>query len=397
MLFVLSTIVGCKRKCEIQDKLSQLDIVDTLNKYIDYIEWGNILSGNTRPSLNDSEINFEDDAAYHGGGCNCDTESALKIQYLRFIYTYSCRDKNNVENKINLLSMNDLVNSLCPSYFTLFYLSLFKYYKKYNSDDCVKFNKIFHKFFQLMPENFYKFISTHDDLNSYSHEVLLHDVSLENISKTVEYFNTNYDKIGLLNKLVIKFIQECYFSSSKFWLASCIEVMLRGNNTFYQNHIVKTGLMVFLLYDIIYTVNEHTQILQLSFDILGELIKFSKANFLIMNYYFVDHNEFVNFTSKIINKKYLIDSNVFLRSIIISLNHFNQMDKELKNKDSFTRNCKFCTFIISKTDYIFDSLIQIVKPDDINQTNISCINTALLILILQYYENNLGGFLQVIY
>ena len=74
-----------------------------------------------------------------------------------------------------------------------------------------------------------------------------------------------------------------------------------------------------------------------------------------------------------------------------------QMDKELKKEDSFTRNCKFCTFIISKMDYIFNSLIQIVKPDDINQTNISCINTALLILILQNYENNLGGFLQVIY
>ena len=96
MLFVLSTLLGSKRKVDVQNQLSNLNIIELLNSYLEYIEWGNIYSDNQRPSFNEDNIDIQDDTAYHGNGCNCDCDSALKIQYLRLIYSFCCRDNENL-------------------------------------------------------------------------------------------------------------------------------------------------------------------------------------------------------------------------------------------------------------------------------------------------------------
>ena len=144
----------------------------------------------------------------------------------------------------------------------------------------------------------------------------------------VDYYNKNDNEIGLLQKLIFKYIQECYYSSAKFWLSSCIEVVLRGNNTFYQNYIACSGLLPCLLYDILYSKQDQNQILQLSFDILGELIKFNRSIFYLLDYYFCDKVEFNTFCNKIISKNSLVDSNVFLRAIILSNYLFDKTDKQ---------------------------------------------------------------------
>lgn len=240
-------------------------------------------------------------------------------------------------------------------------------------------------------------------INNLIQNLIINDINIENILKNViEKYNKNDQSCGLLLKMVLKYLSECYFSTPKFWLASCIEVMIRGNNQFFQYYIVKLGLMPCLLYDIIYNKHDSLQIMQLSFDILGELIKFNRANFFLMNYYFVDNNEFSIFTKKIIAKETLVDSNVFLRSIILSTYNFDKADFELgldyERNEFFTQNCKFCKFINENMFLVFNTLVNIVRPDGINQTNISCINTALLILILNYLrgEKYIGEFLQVI-
>lgn len=241
------------------------------------------------------------------------------------------------------------------------------------------------------PNYIYRIIDKNNKylINNFVQTLLINDISYDNISKIlIEKYINKEENCGLFLKLVLKYLSECCFSTPKFWLASCIEVMIRGNNTFFQYYVIKIGLIPCLLYDIIYNKNDSLQITQLSFDILGELIKFNRANFFLINYYFVDNNEFSIFTKKIISKETLVDSNVFLRSIIISAYLFDKGDMEMglnyENNELFTQNCKFCKFISENIFSIFNSLINIVKPDAINQTNISCINTALLILILNY-------------
>jgi hypothetical protein len=66
MLFVLSTLLGGKRKAEVQDILSSLNVIDIISTYIDFIEWGNIHAESTRPSFDTiPEANLLDENAYH--------------------------------------------------------------------------------------------------------------------------------------------------------------------------------------------------------------------------------------------------------------------------------------------------------------------------------------------
>ena len=66
MLFVLSTILGGKRKAEVQDILSNLNIIDIITSYMDYIEWGNIHGESNRQSFDAiPEANLLDENAYH--------------------------------------------------------------------------------------------------------------------------------------------------------------------------------------------------------------------------------------------------------------------------------------------------------------------------------------------
>jgi len=104
-----------------------------MNKYFEYNEWGNIFEENPRPFFNNQDINYSDDTAFHGDGCKCDQEVGFKVQYLRFIYSFCCRDNDNIENKINLLSKSDLEETFAKSYFYYFYL--YMNLNKYNLSD----------------------------------------------------------------------------------------------------------------------------------------------------------------------------------------------------------------------------------------------------------------------
>jgi hypothetical protein len=196
--------------------------------------------------------------------------------------------------------------------------------------------------------------------------------------------------MGLYIKLIFKYMQECFYSSARFWISSCIEIFLRGNNSFFQTFTIYSGLLYCLLNDILYGRQEQNKVLQISFDILGELIKFNRCCFLVIDYSFCDNTEFIEFTKKFISKENLIDSNVFLRGIVLSIHFFDINDKKngFKEKDFFSNKSKLCKYVKDKLFYLFLTLITIVKIENINQTNISCINTAMIILLVQYLENN---------
>ena len=121
------------------------------------------------------------------------------------------------------------------------------------------------------------------------------------------------------------------------------------------------------------------------------------AVFFMLDYCFCDKTEFNEFIKKILSKETLIDSNCFLRSILLSIYFFDSIDKKsgINEKAYFSYSSKICKYIKDNIYDIFSLLINIVKVADINQTNISCINTALIILIIQYLQdNNLAQFLK---
>jgi hypothetical protein len=398
MLFVLSTLLGSKRKTDVQNQLSKLNIIELLNSYLEYIEWGNIYSKNQRPSLNEENNNPEDDSAYHGNGCNCDCDSALKIQYLRLIYSFCCRDSDNLENKLKLFSEKDVQMFLDTGYIDLIKIILRDKYNFYKNQKQVKFNKEFIsliKILKLDDEN-----DTERLKNTYKNiESLIFKLcSPDNIKNLIQFYNKSDNEMGLFIKLIFKYMQECYFSSARFWISSCIEVILRGNNSFVQTFTIYSGLLYCLMNDILYGKQDKNQTLQISFDILGELVKFNRCSIFMMDYCLCDNVEFIEFNKKVLSKDTLIDSNVFLRALLLSIYFFDLNDKNsgLTEKEYFTNNSKICKFIKDNLSTLFLSLITIVKVIHINQTNISCINTALIILIMKYLQNkqNLAIFLK---
>ena len=390
MLFVLSTLLNSKRKVDVQNKLRELKIIELLNSYLDFIEWGNIYSDNQRPSFNEENINMQDDTAYHGKGCNCDCDSALKIQYLRLIYSFCCRDSNNLENKLKLFSEKDLILFFETGYLDVVKITLQEKYLFYKDNKNIKFNK---SFLCLLKK--FKLDDTEEIMrlkNSFNNiETLLYKItSPQNIKNLVQIYNNNYKEMGLYIKIIFKYMQECYFSSARFWISSCIEMILRGNNSFFQTFTVYSGLLYCLLSDILYGKQDKNQMLQISFDVLGELVKFNRCCILVLDYCFCDNTEFIEFTKKFTSKDTLVDSNVFLRAIVLSIYFFDSNDKKvgLNKKDFFSNKSKICSFVKSKIYDLFLTLITIVRVDNINQTNISCINTALIILLVHYLENN---------
>ena len=96
VLFVMCTLLAGKRKAQVQDRLMLLDIVPALLKMFDRLDW------NRPPSTSAS---FE---RIHGPGCECNPESALRIQYLRLVHNLSDRETDEGHTKHQLLSQAEI-------------------------------------------------------------------------------------------------------------------------------------------------------------------------------------------------------------------------------------------------------------------------------------------------
>ena len=72
------------------------------------------------------------------------------------------------------------------------------------------------------------------------------------------------------------------------------------------------------------------EILQSSFDLLGELIKFNIDAFKAFDKVLTTKTKFERFIS--IVDKYLVDSNMFIRSLVLSYEHFCNVQPEFKGR-----------------------------------------------------------------
>ena len=124
-------------------------------------------------------------------------------------------------------------------------------------------------------------------------------------------------KPGLLTKLTQAFIRESDESPYRFWLASCIESFLRGSSSREQLYVAQeSGLLEHLAEEISSDKLHCAGSLQTSFDLLGELGKGNaKVIGLLVNE--LDEESFRRLMS--VAAANLVDSNVFIRSLLLSL------------------------------------------------------------------------------
>jgi len=128
---------------------------------------------------------------------------------------------------------------------------------------------------------------------------------------------------GLLSKIIGAFMNESDDSQYRFWLASCIESYLRGSSTDEQMFAAQSGLMDYLVDDVSSDKLHCAGSLQTSFDLLGELGK-GNSDVIRLLVNDLDEESFRKLMS--VAAANLVDSNVFIRSLLLSLERLSATD-----------------------------------------------------------------------
>ena len=130
---------------------------------------------------------------------------------------------------------------------------------------------------------------------------------------------------GIMSKVISLFSRFHPNSKYRFWLASCIESFLRGSNEANQFFVAHTGLLYSLVSHITTQSPEKLNSVQISYDLIGEIVKLNKYNIIFLG----KICEQFDWTKTIIEhaKLNIVDSNVFIRALVLSFEKFDFADR----------------------------------------------------------------------
>ncbi|XP_061428121.1 short transient receptor potential channel 4-associated protein [Lethenteron reissneri] len=220
------------------------------------------------------------------------------------------------------------------------------------------------------------------------------------VSETKAVVNTNRRLVclgdkGLLSKLIEVMKEEPPESSFRFWLARAVESFLRGTTSYVdQIFLLRRGLLEHILSCIIDSESTSRDILQSNFDLLGELMKFNVKAFKMFDTCVDTEEKFQKFLVQINSS--LVDSNMFIRCIVLSLERFSQTDDSTVAEVML--QCRLLTYMASVENQltILMRLISIVQVETLTQENVSCLNTSLVFLMLALRRGGLPIYLNAL-
>ena len=123
---------------------------------------------------------------------------------------------------------------------------------------------------------------------------------------------------GLLSKIIIAYKCEPDDSPYKFWLASCTESYLRGSSPREQWFAARSsGLLEYLVEDLLDDRLHTAGTLQTAFDLLGELCKGNVSSLTMLLETLGTEERFQRLMS--VAATNLVDSNVFIRALLLSV------------------------------------------------------------------------------
>jgi len=359
---VISNLLAGKRKIDTQDKLTKIGFFEkVLTPLFDIL---------FHPTL---ELECHESQSY-SDDCYCNNPlTTTRIQLLRIIINMCDRDSSNVLNKDLFLSPEEI---------------------------------------NLLHENIIQSTlkAHHPSIKRLDNSCTIKDLSLaiEGLNLTVEgqdaFFTPevmtknafeNVQEKGLLHKIVLLLGRVHPNSSFSFWLASCIESFLRGFHVPHQIFVAHTGMLHKLVKQIV--GNEITRFnnIQISYDLLGEIVKFNKHNIIFLENLCVKYGWVNSLPEHALCN--VVDSNVFFRSLWLSFERFDynflcqkqRPDQEQEEIQNFRQVSKVCQAFNKGGLRWFGLLVEAVEPSLISQDNICCINTSLILAIFAERNNNL--------
>lgn len=275
----------------------------------------------------------------HNAACECSPEVALKIQFLRLVHSFC----DHSDYKHLLLSKTEL-NEV----------------KRINGMELAKAGNL----------------------------------SLPNLDAVNKQLMCRGSK-GLLTKIVEVMKKEPTTSTFRFWLARAVESYLRGNTSYCdQVFLMRRGLLQHVAINIVEHEIRHKEILQSSFDLLGELVKFNIEAFKSFDQILNTPPKFDKFTSTV--NRNLVDSNMFIRSLVLSLEHLTNDESAVK--EYAKKENKLLMYIgdfNKQLDYLY-KLIKIINVQNLTQENVSCLNTTLVFLMFANRKKQLPRYLQAL-
>uniref|UniRef100_A0A673IGI2 Short transient receptor potential channel 4-associated protein-like n=1 Tax=Sinocyclocheilus rhinocerous TaxID=307959 RepID=A0A673IGI2_9TELE len=203
-------------------------------------------------------------------------------------------------------------------------------------------------------------------------------------------------KKGLLTRLISVMRKEPIDSSFRFWQARAVESFLRGTPSYAdQVFLLRRGLLEHILYCIIDSGCKSHDVLQSYFDLLGELMKFNIDAFKRFNKYVNTEEKFQMFLTQINSS--LVDSNMLVRCIVLSLDRFESQTKDMKVVEVFSvcRLLSYMAQVENRLSFLF-RLTSIINVQTLTQENVSCLNTSLVILMLARRRGKLPFYLSAL-
>ncbi|XP_072918401.1 short transient receptor potential channel 4-associated protein-like isoform X2 [Hemitrygon akajei] len=203
-------------------------------------------------------------------------------------------------------------------------------------------------------------------------------------------------KKGLLTRLLQVMKKEPVESSFRFWQARAVESFLRGVTSYAdQMFLLKRGLLEHILFCIIDSECKSRDVLQSYFDLLGELMKFNIDAFRRFNKYVNTEEKFQIFLKQINSS--LVDSNMLVRCIVLSLDRFESQTDAVKVAEVISQCCllSYMSHVENRLSFLF-RLINIIQVQTLTQENVSCLNTSLVILMLARRKGKLPFYLNAL-
>ncbi|XP_023654518.1 short transient receptor potential channel 4-associated protein isoform X2 [Paramormyrops kingsleyae] len=203
-------------------------------------------------------------------------------------------------------------------------------------------------------------------------------------------------KKGLLTRLLGVMKKEPPDSSFRFWQARAVESFLRGATSYAdQIFLLKRGLLEHILFCIIDSGCKSRDVLQSYFDLLGELMKFNIDAFKRFNKYVNTEEKFQIFLNQINSS--LVDSNMLVRCIVLSLDRFESQTDDVKVVEVLSECCllSYMSHVENRLSLLF-RLINIINVQTLTQENVSCLNTSLVVLMLARRRGKLSFYLNAL-
>ncbi|XP_037557877.1 short transient receptor potential channel 4-associated protein-like isoform X2 [Dermacentor silvarum] len=201
---------------------------------------------------------------------------------------------------------------------------------------------------------------------------------------------------GLLTKIVEVLKKEAGSSTFRFWLSRAIESYLRGcTSSADQDFLLSRGLLQLVAGNLVNCNVRQKEVLQSSFDLLGELVKFNLRAFRQLDKILSTEAKQRKLLTLV--NGYLVDSNMFVRSLVLSQEHLSVSD-DYEAREYAERSSYVLSHIGDQRNRIryLKKLVSLVTISNLTQENVSCVNTALVLLIFAQQRGQLVSYLHAL-